>query len=84
MGASSIGLFSLGTRSKIARTAGRCGRQDVHADLRYASLCMGVRFFWNGERCLELRCPCEGSDCGDVFPSQEKCEAAFAHCRPGR
>jgi hypothetical protein len=82
LGASSVGLYSLGTRSRIARAAGRCGGQDVHGDLRFASLCVGKRFFWNGETCAELRCPCEGLDCGDVFPSQAACAAAFAHCGP--
>lgn len=83
LGASSVGLFSLGFRSRIARAAGRCGGQDMREDPRFASLCVGRQFFWNGEACAELRCPCRGSDCGDVFPSQEACAAAFNRCSPG-
>jgi len=36
---------------------------------------------WDGTKCIAiLGCSCEGSGCGDLFPVQSVCRAAFAHC----
>jgi hypothetical protein len=43
--------------------------------------CLRVEgYAWDGSRCDEIVCGCEGDDCGSLYPTAQACTAAFQAC----
>lgn len=58
---------------------GACAAQDITGVGGCRRL---AGWSWNGEACAVVGCECAGSDCDDMFQSQEACVAAYASCLP--
>lgn len=57
--------------------AGECDAQDITGE----GLCRAIAgFSWDGEACGAVVCRCSGSDCDEMFATQEECEGAYGEC----
>lgn len=71
-------LFSSQQECELAHRECPCAAQEV-TPVGSCEVILG--WFWDGRRCDPLvGCSCQGSDCGELFPSPDDCNKAHLKC----
>jgi hypothetical protein len=57
-----------------------CGAMDARSNGDDCISTLG--FAWDGERCTDVNCGCEGSECDAIYATRAACERVYAECAP--